>query len=195
VKSVCVYCGSSSGFDPVYRDAATHLGRTLARRGLILVYGAGNVGLMGILAEAALTAGGLVTGVIPRFMVEKEWVHPRLTTTHVVGTMHERKALMADLADAFIALPGGFGTLEELAEILTWGQLHLHHKPAGLLNVNGFFDPLRAQLGIMIRDGFLKDTHADQLLVETDPDRLLDRLAMHQPVHDEKWFEVPRTVR
>src|SRR5512134_3683182 len=142
MKRVCVFCGSSPGRDPVHVEAASRMGRTLAARGLGLVYGGGRVGLMGAVADAALAAGGEVIGVIPRRLVDRELAHPGLTELHVVGSLHERKAKMAELADGFIALPGGLGTLEELAEVASWAQLELHDKPIGLLAPNGYWEPL-----------------------------------------------------
>jgi hypothetical protein len=171
-----VYCGSNPGGRPGYRDAAAALGRLVAGRGIGLVYGGGNVGLMGVVAEAALGAGGEVIGVIPRAFVEKEVAHFGVSDLRIVGSMHERKALMADLSDAFVALPGGLGTLEELFETWTWAQLGLHAKPCGLLNVAGFFDPLVAFLDHAVRERFLKPPHRSLLIVEPAPGPLLDRL-------------------
>jgi uncharacterized protein (TIGR00730 family) len=179
-RSVCVFCGSSTGSRPEYADAARRLGATLAARRLELVYGAGNVGLMGVLADAALAAGGRVVGVIPRSLVLRELAHQGLSESHVVETMHQRKALMADLSDAFVALPGGYGTLDELFEILTWSQLGIHNKPIGLLNVNGFFDPLLAWVRHACAEGFLRQQHVDLLHVATDVEGMLDVL-MRQP--------------
>jgi hypothetical protein len=188
VEAVCVFCGSSSGADPVYREAASHLGAEIARRGLELVYGAGDVGLMGVLADAALEAGGRVFGVIPQALVEREVAHRGLSELRVVGTMHERKALMADRAGAFVALPGGFGTLDELFEILTWAQLGIHRKPVGLLNVNGFFDPLLAWMDRCVAEGFLRPQHRQLLLVGREPGRLLDAVLTAPPAAETtKW--------
>src|SRR5271154_5558209 len=167
-RGVCVFCGSSSGKGPQYADSARRLGAALAARGLELVYGAGDVGLMGVLADAALAAGGRVVGVIPQALVQREVAHHGLSELHVVRTMHERKALMADRADAFLALPGGFGTADELFEILTWAQLGLHSKPVGLLNVAGFFDPLLAWIDRCVSDGFLRPENRDLLLISAD---------------------------
>ncbi len=176
IKRVCVYCGSRHGSRPAYDRAARDLGAALARRGLELVYGGGRVGLMGSIAEAVLAGGGSVIGVIPRALVSKEVAFLELKDLRVVASMHERKALMAELADAFITLPGGFGTLEELAEIITWAQLGLHRKPYGLLNVEGFYDPLLSFLDHALAEDFIKAKLRGSLLVESDPDRLLDAL-------------------
>ena len=174
--SVCVYCGSSSGINPVYADAAKELGRALVKHHLSLVYGGGHVGLMGIVADAVLEAGGDVTGVIPKALMDTEVGHDRLTRLLVVKDMHERKALMAEHADGFITMPGGIGTLEELFETLTWAQLGFHEKPIGLLNVAGFYDPLIEFLRHQTSQGFLRAEHKDLLLVETEPDPLIEQL-------------------
>jgi uncharacterized protein (TIGR00730 family) len=188
IEAVCVFCGSSKGNGPVYQESARRLGVELARRGLELVYGAGDVGLMGVLADAALEAGGRVFGVIPQSLVEREVAHRGLTELHVVETMHQRKALMADRADAFVALPGGFGTLDELFEILTWAQLGIHRKPVGLLNVNRFFDPLLAWVMHARDEGFIKQKHVELLKVATDVGEMLDVLMRHEPGPPvEKW--------
>ncbi|RKH40525.1 TIGR00730 family Rossman fold protein [Corallococcus llansteffanensis] len=176
VRSVCVFCGSRSGVRAEYREAATKLGTALARRGLTLVYGGASVGLMGTVADAVLAGGGKAVGVLPHFMDAKELAHPRLTELHRVDSMHSRKALMAERADAFIALPGGFGTLDELFEIVTWAQLGLHRKPMGLLDVDGFFQPLLALVRRMVEAGFVPETQALPFAVEPSPDALLDRL-------------------
>jgi uncharacterized protein (TIGR00730 family) len=174
---VCVFCGSSYGAEPVYREAAASLGLALARAGIGVVYGGGKVGLMGVLADAALDAGGEVIGVIPRLLFEKEIAHDKLTSLRVVGSMHERKALMSDLADGgFIALPGGLGTLEELFEVWTWGQLGYHGKPVALLNVAGFYDPLLAFLDGVVRRRFIHAEHRAMLLVGDEPEEVLARL-------------------
>lgn len=181
MKRICVYCGSSPGVRPVYRAAAERLGRTLAARGLGLVYGGGRVGLMGAVADAVLAAGGEAIGVIPEALQAWEVGHQGLTALHVVASMHERKAMMADLADGFIALPGGIGTLEELFEIWTWGQLGYHRKPLALLDVDGYFSRLEAFIGHMVAEGFLKAAHRDFILFDDDPDSALDRFATHVP--------------
>jgi uncharacterized protein (TIGR00730 family) len=177
MKQVCVFCGSRLGTPPVYAEAARALGRLLAVRGLGLVFGGGHVGLMGVLADAVLEGGGAVTGVIPQGLVDRELAHPACTTMHVTASMHERKAVMAQLADAFVALPGGFGTLDETFEILTWAQLGLHKKPIGLLNVGGFFDGLLAFVDHTVREGFIKPLHRHLLLDAATPADLLEKLA------------------
>lgn len=188
MRAVCVYCGSSPGEDPAYVAAAAEVGRLLARSGRTLVYGGGRVGMMGAVADAALAAGGRVIGVIPRSLVEKELAHRGVTELRVVATMHERKAVMADLADAFVALPGGVGTLEEIFEAWTWGQLGIHAKPYGLLDVAGFFTPLLDFLDRVVAAGFIRPEHRDMLLVDGDPAALLDRLERHRPAFVPKWM-------
>jgi uncharacterized protein (TIGR00730 family) len=190
LRRVCVFCGSSPGVRPSYLDAARALGRAIARRGLGLVYGGASVGLMGAVADAALAEGAEVIGVLPRSLRDREIAHRDLTELHVVDSMHTRKAMMAERADAFVALPGGLGTFEELFEILTWRQLGLHDKPAGLLDVEGYWDPLRALLVRSEREGFLRTEHL-RLEVATDPDRLLDALAASPPVHAHRWLTRP----
>ncbi len=189
MKRVCVFCGSSAGTLPAYADLARETGRALARRGLGLVYGGGSVGLMGAVADATLAAGGEVVGVIPRALQLRELAHARLTTLHVVASMHERKAKMAELAHAFVALPGGMGTLEELAEILTWAQLGLHARPCGLLDVAGYYRPLIAFFDQAVAAGFVRPEHRALVIVEEDPDALLDRFAAWTPPHVEKWID------
>lgn len=184
-----VFCGSSQGQKPVFAETARELGRVLARRGLGLVYGGSSIGLMGALADAALEAGGEVTGVIPRALQEREIGHTGLSALHVVGSMHERKAKMAELSDAFIALPGGMGTLEELAEILTWAQLGLHAKPCGLLDVRGFFGPLVAFFDHAVEEGFIRREHRRLLLVEPDAGALLDRFGAYAPPQVRRWLD------
>jgi uncharacterized protein (TIGR00730 family) len=177
MKRICVFCGSSPGHDPRYLEAARTMGHTLARRGLGLVYGGGSVGLMGAVADAALAAGGEVIGVIPQVLQIRELAHRSLTTLHVVGSMHERKALMAELSDGFVALPGGMGTLEELSEVLTWAQLGLHARPIGLLDVAGYYQPLADFFDRAVGAGFLRPAHRALLLVGHEPGALLDRFA------------------
>lgn len=189
MKSICVFCGSSAGTVLAYREAARSLGRELVRRDLRLVYGGGNIGLMGVIADAVLSAGGEVVGVIPQALVAKEVAHSGLTRLHVVGSMHERKALMGELGDAFLALPGGFGTLEEFCEVLTWAQLGLHRKPCGLLNVNGYYDPLLEFFGRAVGEGFLRDKHRGLVLVGRTPEEVLGLLAAYQPCPTEKWID------
>lgn len=188
MKWVCVFCGSKCGERAVYADVTRELARELVQRNLGLVFGAGHIGLMGVLADAVLLAGGQAVGVIPRAMVDKELAHTRLTELVVVETMHQRKALMADRSDAFIALPGGFGTCDEFFEILTWRQLRIHQKPIGLLNVEGFFDPLLAWMDRAIDEAFIKPKHRALVVVETQPARMLDALAAVRPTPTEpKW--------
>ena len=175
MRSVCVFCGSSPGFDSIYLETADLLGRTIARRGLTLVYGGAHVGLMGRVADAALAEGGHVIGVIPQSMVDREVAHTGLPDLRIVSTMHERKAMMEQLSDGFIALPGGMGTLEEVCEIFTWGQLGLHVKPCGLLSVREFYAPFLSLLDTAVAAGFLKPSHRDMVLVDGDPAALLDK--------------------
>jgi uncharacterized protein (TIGR00730 family) len=186
---VCVFCGSSPGRDPAFGEAARATGRAIAAAGLGLVYGGGNVGLMGEVARAALEGGAEVIGVIPDALVAREIGAGELEVTRleVVGSMHERKALMNDLSDAFVALPGGLGTLEELFEVLTWAQLGLHAKPVGLLQVNGFFDPLLALIDHATAQGFVPGPRRRLMIVEHDPDVLLEALARHRPPPGEGW--------
>jgi uncharacterized protein (TIGR00730 family) len=192
MKSVCIFCGSATGADPAFAVAARATGTELARRGLALVYGGGRVGLMGEVATAALAAGGTVVGVIPRALSGQEIAFAEATELIVVESMHARKALMADRADAFVALPGGFGTCDELFEILTWAQLRIHQKPVGLLNVAGFFTPLLAWLDHVVAAGLLKPKHRDLLLVADTVPELLDRLAAYRPpAADRKWDDPP----
>ena len=181
LRTVCVFSGSSPGARPSYAAAADALGREIASRGLRLVYGGASVGLMGTVADAALAAGGEVVGVIPQHLVDREVAHPGLTELRVTTSMHERKALMADLSDGFVALPGGFGTLEELAEILTWSQLGLQSKPTALLDVEGFFEPLLTFFDHTVTERFVSEQHRALVLSSTDPVDLLDRLAEWQP--------------
>ena len=189
MKSICVYCGSSPGFVPAYRDAATSLGRTLATRKIALVYGGASVGIMGAVADAAIEAGGEAFGVIPESLMTFEVAHRGLTELIVVDSMHTRKARMADMSEAFIALPGGLGTLEELFEMLTWSQLRLHQKPVGLLNVDGFYDHLLAFLDQTVASGFVRQEHRDNLIVSDDADKLLAGLAAWSPPRIDKWWE------
>ena len=181
LRRICVFCGASPGRDQRYAQAAALVGGTLAQRGIELVYGGGAVGLMGAVADGALAASGRVTGVIPAGLVERELAHKGVTELRIVRTLHERKAIMAELSDAFLALPGGLGTLEELAEVLSWAQLELHAKPVGALDVGGFFRPLVAYLDHAEREGFVAPGHRDLLLVDDDLDRLVERFATWQP--------------
>lgn len=180
MKSICVFCGSRLGTNKVYRDVAYAVGKMIAEERLRLVYGGGNIGLMGVVADAVLANGGEVVGVIPSHLQEKEVGHAGLTELHVVNTMHERKALMANLADAFVALPGGFGTFEEFCEILTWAQLDLHHKPCGLLNVAQFYDPLLGLFDRAVEEGFLRPEYRSMVLTATDPADLLTQLRAYK---------------
>lgn len=188
MRSICVFCGANPGGSEHYAAAARTTARALVRRGLTLVYGGGSVGLMGILADAAIEAGGEVIGVLPRHLHEKEVAHAGLAKLHIVKSMHERKALMADLSDGFIALPGGLGTLEELFEVLSWAQLGLHAKPCGLLNVAGYFDELDGFLDRAVSEKFLKPAHRALLLIDTDIERLLRRFGKHRPPRIKKWI-------
>jgi uncharacterized protein (TIGR00730 family) len=181
MKRVCVFCGSNAGIRPEYGIAAQGLAAVLARRGLGLVYGGGNVGLMGVLADSMLQAGGNVIGVIPQSLVAKEVAHHGVTELRIVDTMHQRKALMNDLSDAFIALPGGFGTLDEFFEILTWSQLGIHDKPSGLLNVSGYYGSLLAMLDHAVTERFLRPAHRELVIADTDADSLVQRLLSFSP--------------
>jgi uncharacterized protein (TIGR00730 family) len=181
IRSICVFCGASAGGDEAYRRAAAAVGRTLAERGIRLVYGGGRLGLMGAVADAALASGGAVVGVIPRGLVDRELAHGDVTELIVVETLHERKAQMAEHADAFLVLPGGLGTLEELAEVLSWAQLDLHAKPIGLLDVKGYFGALEAFLDHAVGEGFVAERHRRLLLRETDLDALLTAFEAWQP--------------
>ena len=185
---ICVYAGSSSGADPAYAEAAADLARLLAGRGIGVVYGGAHVGLMGILADTALEAGGEVIGVMPQALIDREIGHTGLTELHVVASMHERKALMAELSDGFVALPGGAGTLEELIEIYTWSQLGLHDKPMGVLNVNGYYDGLAALLDHALREGFLRAEHRAAMHAEATPEALLERFDGWTPSALGKWL-------
>jgi uncharacterized protein (TIGR00730 family) len=188
LRRVCVFCGSSLGVHPAYAQAADETGRILAQRGIELVYGGGRVGLMGRIADACLSHGGRVIGVMPKALVEKEIGHQGLTELRVVASMHERKALMADLADAFIAMPGGFGTWEEFCEVLTWSQLGLQRKACALLNVNGYYDPLLRMADQAVEHGFVRDVHRELMLSDTEPERLLDRLTSYTVPLVDKWI-------
>ena len=188
LRAVCVFCGSSAPADPRYRDAARDLGALIARRGVGLVYGGGSVGLMGDLADAALGHGGQVTGVIPVGLFAREVGHTGLTTMHEVSSMHERKQLMYDLADGFIALPGGLGTLEELAEVATWSQLGLHSKPVALLDVDGFWGPLVTQLDRMVGTGLLKPAGRDLIQRTRSAEEALGVLAAPPPARPQRWI-------
>ncbi len=196
---LCVFCGSNVGNNPIYRAEAENLGRLLAARGIELVYGGGNIGLMGAVADACLAAGGTVIGVIPQALMGKEVAgravdHRALTRLEVVDSMHTRKARMAELADGFIALPGGFGTFEEFCEILTWGQLGFHAKPMGLLNINGFYDPLLAMFERAVQDGFLREQNRAMALHADDIEDLLARMAAYRAEPVSKWLKEERQL-
>jgi uncharacterized protein (TIGR00730 family) len=188
MKRIAVYCGSSAGPNQIYRTQAAALGRYLAEQKIHVVFGGGKVGLMGILADAALGAGGRVTGVIPEFLHVKEVAHNRLTELITVETMHVRKALIEEMVDGAIALPGGFGTLDELFEMLTWGQLGLHDKPVGVLNTNGFYDPILAAIDRMVEEGFIKDLNRDMLLSSNHIGELVDAMQHYQAPRVRKWI-------
>lgn len=197
MKTLCVFCGSNAGRAPEFSAAAQALGQTLAKRNITLVYGGGNIGLMGILADACLAAGGEAIGIIPQALMGKEVAgrsvdHRALTRMEVVDSMHARKARMAELADGFIALPGGFGTFEELCEILTWSQLGFHAKPVGLLNVAGFYAPLLALFDRAVAENFMRQQNRDIALVESDIDRLLERMAAYRAKPVSKWLTEAR---
>ena len=191
LKRVCVFCGSSPGTRAAHRDAAQRLGHEIASRGLGLVYGGGRTGLMGIVADAVLAAGGHVVGVIPHAMMARELAHERLQDLRVVASMHDRKAMMAELSDAFIAAPGGFGTFEELCEAITWTQLGLHRKRCGLLNVDGFYDPFLQLMGRAVEDGFIAPTGAGIVVSHSDPAALLSLLAEPLTVSGAVWLSGP----
>jgi uncharacterized protein (TIGR00730 family) len=189
MKSICVFAGSKMGDNRLYEDAARDLGRAIAARGQTLIYGGGSVGLMAVTAEAAMAGGGRVIGVIPGALAQREVAHENLAELRVVRTMHERKALMSELSDAVIALPGGLGTMDELFEMLTWAQLGIHAKPCGLLNVSGYYDTLLALLDHMVAENFLDPVHRSMLLVDDDAERLLDAMPKHKLPGVEKWLD------
>lgn len=187
MKSICVYCASSLGNNPIFAEQAYELGKTLSEHGITLVYGGAKVGLMGIVADGSLTNGGNVVGIIPEFLAAKEIKHDQLQELIVVETMHERKALMQEKSDGFIALPGGFGTMEELFEILTWGQLSLHKKPIGILNVGGYYDSLIQLIDTMIDSGLLKEEYKNMVLVSDSIDDLLSQMNLYEVPFTTKW--------
>jgi hypothetical protein len=189
MKSLCIYCGSSVGASPVYADAARLLAKTMVDNKIALVYGGGNVGLMGVIADEVLRLGGEATGVIPQALMDKEVGHQGLTRLHIVKDMHERKAMMAELADGFVAMPGGIGTLEELFEVFTWAQLGFHEKPIGLLNVNGFYDGLISFLNHVVAERFLRAEQASLLIHAPEPGTLVERLRNFKPQRYEKPFD------
>ncbi|WP_406827155.1 TIGR00730 family Rossman fold protein [Pedobacter sp. KACC 23697] len=188
LSSVCVYCGSNFNGDAKLRDAINKLAETLVKQEIRLVYGGGSVGVMGVLANDVLDLGGLVTGVIPQFLMDKEVGHQGLTEMVVTENMHQRKQKMADLSDGFVILPGGFGTLEEFFEVLTWLQLGLHNKPIGVLNVGGFYDPLFAQMDMMVQNKFLKPANRDLVFNEADAKTLINKMHDFSAIPDEVWF-------
>lgn len=193
MKSLCVYCGSNSGASPAYAQAAVALGTRMARDGIRLVYGGGNIGLMGTVADAVLAAGGEVVGVIPKQLVDMEVAHLGLTQLDVVGSMHERKSRMFDLAEAFVALPGGFGTLEEIVEMLTWRQLGIGNKPCAILDVDGYWSPLIAMMDRMVEDRFLHPGQREDLWTGRDIDAMLGWMRDYRPANASKWLSEKRT--
>jgi uncharacterized protein (TIGR00730 family) len=193
VQRVCVFCGSATGTRTIYQQAAVDVGVALVHHGFELVYGGGRVGLMGVLADAVLSHGGRAIGIMPSHLVAKEIAHQGLTDLRVVNSMHERKAAMAELADAFIALPGGYGTFEEFCEMLTWGQLGLHRKACGLLNVDHFYDPLLALFSHAVSDGFVNPAHRALVLDDDNPLRLVQRLVTYEPPALPKWMDRNQT--
>ncbi|RYX86519.1 TIGR00730 family Rossman fold protein [bacterium] len=190
MKSLCVYCGSNAGARPDYLQAAQQLGQLLAQRQINLVYGGANVGMMGAIANAVISAGGHVTGVIPADLVDKEIAHKNLPDLRVVNSMHERKKLMADLSDGFIALPGGLGTFEEFFEVVTWGQLGFHNKPCGLLNICGYYDKLLDFLDSAVEERLVRAEHRAIILQSSDASELLEQMADYQPPTVEKWLDI-----
>ncbi len=186
MKRICVFCGSVMGISPIYKEAAENMGQALVNRGLGLIYGGGNIGLMGAIADAVLAAGGEAIGVIPEFLASREVAHPHLTELYIVNSMHERKALMADLADGFIAMAGGYGTLEEFCEILTWAQLSLHQKPIGLLNTDGFYDQLLKFFDNLMQEKFIKPSYRSMVLEANKPELLLDLMTNYQAPNIDK---------
>ncbi|HNW72735.1 MAG TPA: TIGR00730 family Rossman fold protein [Bacteroidales bacterium] len=189
IKNLCVFCGSSFGSNPAYAEGAAQLAQILLNKNITLVYGGANVGLMRILADTVLKGGGKVVGVMPRSLVEKEVAHQHLTEMHIVDGMQERKALMADLSDAFIALPGAFGTLDEIFEVLTWNQLGIIHKPLGLFNTGGYFDPLLAMLDRAVEQHFLRPEHRKMVLEFNSVEEIIGQLEAYRPVEAPKWIE------
>jgi uncharacterized protein (TIGR00730 family) len=194
MKAVCVYCGSSPGASPVYTEAARAFGRALVAADLGLVYGGGKVGLMGVIADTVMAEGGRAIGVIPELLVNKEVGHNGLSELHVVPDMHHRKKMMADLSDAFVAMPGGAGTLEELFEVYTWAQLGYHHKPVAVLNIDGFYDPLISLLQHTVREGFMRQTYFDLLQIDSDPAALIEKLERYRAPAQDKWSDMRERV-
>ena len=193
MKRICVFCGSNDGADPIFIKTAEEVGRFLAHRGIELVYGGGRVGLMGKIADTVMHNGGSVIGIIPRALAEKEVAHAGLTKLRVVGSMHERKAIMAELSDGFIALPGGFGTFEELCEIITWAQLGFHSKPCGFLNIDGYYDPLIELFDNATREQFVRPEHRRLVLIESEIEKMFDLMVTYKPPDLEKWINKDET--
>jgi uncharacterized protein (TIGR00730 family) len=193
MKRICVFCGSSVGAKSIYADAARELGLTLVKQKLGLVYGGGRVGLMGILADTVLTAGGEVTGIIPQGLFTKEVAHEGLTELRFVASMHQRKAMMVELANGFIALPGGFGTTEEFCEVITWAQLGIHQKPCGILNIDGFFTSLLQYLDHAVEQRFLRPEHRTMILEDENPSALLEKMRTFHPPVLKKWMDLDET--
>jgi uncharacterized protein (TIGR00730 family) len=189
MKSICVFCGSSMGINKTYRATAASFGKILAEHNITLVYGGGKVGLMGVMADSALAAGGKCIGIIPKNIADLEIAHDFLTELHIVKSMQERKAMMMEISDAFVALPGGLGTLDELAEVLTYNQLRIFDKPLGLLNVNGYFDHLTRFFDHGVTEGFVRKEHRDNIILSDNAHELLKKLNQYQPVHIGKWIE------
>jgi uncharacterized protein (TIGR00730 family) len=187
-RRICVFCGSNLGSDPDYQLAAERMGHLLASSGIELVYGAGNIGLMGVLADSVMAAGGHVIGIIPEALMAKEVGHTGISDLRIVKSMHERKALMSDLSDGFVALPGGFGTFEEFCEVVTWSQLGIQSKPCGLLNVNGYYDPLLQLFDRAVNEGFLREENRQLVLDDGDPASLLQKMAAFKPIPASKWI-------
>lgn len=190
MNAILVYCGANAGTKAIYKETAETVGKTFAHKNIRLIYGGGSVGLMGIIADAVLANGGVATGVIPHFLDKMEVGHKSLTEMHKVNTMHQRKALMEELCDAIITLPGGYGSMDELFEILSWAQLGLHSKPIGVLNVNGFYDYLLKQLDVMVEEGFLKPQNRNLVLVADNIEDLLEKLNNFKPEFHRKWLDV-----
>jgi uncharacterized protein (TIGR00730 family) len=189
MKSVLVYCGASPGRNPVYKEVAEALGKELVKRNIRLIYGGGSLGLMGVVSDTVMKGGGEVTGIIPNFLDKMEVGNPDLTEIHRVDTMHQRKSLMQELCEGIITLPGGFGSMDELFEILTWAQLGLHQKPVGLLNINGFYNPLILQIHVMVEEGFLRPENRDLLVISDNIEELFEKMDNFQPVPVMKWLE------
>ncbi len=189
MKSICVFCGSNPGNDPAYLEAATSAGLYLAKNNIGLVFGGGRVGLMGRIADTVMENGGRVTGIIPRDLAEKEVAHENLTELHIVGSMHQRKAMMAKLSDGFIAMPGGFGTFEEICEVITWTQLGFQDKPCGILNMNGYYDPMIRLFDKAVSEGFIREMHRELVIVGEEIESLVEAMRQFKPMNLEKWID------